>query len=363
MTPPMAVRVIPLLLAFGLGACAPTLSKPPTNPPPASGPFRTVTGEATHPVCGPPQRAAAQGASPRCVVPFGRSATAVGTSPNGSLLLISLMDVDPTVWRLPALTYVRHLAAPPEEPSAGAHGEEEAPAAFAIAADDATALAAVGDRLVRYELASGRALGTIPGPAGMGMIDDVAWSADGRRLLIANAGDGKVRLLDATSGKVLRVLPVDGRAVELAFDAEARRAAVGTEVGGIALVDLEHPAAKPRLLTPSTQEITGLRFVGSTLVTAARDGHIRVFDAASGKRLTDAAVAPNVTKLAVSADGRRAAAADDQHVVRVLSLPDAVVRATLGWHRASITALGWSGSTLLVTDNDGELAAWDVVPK
>jgi hypothetical protein len=360
MTQPSAVHALSLLLALGLGACAPALSRRPAEPPPASGPFRTVTGEPTHPVCSPPRRSAAAGPSPRCVVPFGRSATAVGTSPDGSILAISLMDVDPTLWKLPEPTYVRHLAPPPEEPSADAHGHEEAPTAFALAADNASALAAVGDRLVRYDLGSGRVLGTIPGPTGMGMIDDVVWSADGRRLLVANAGDGKARLLDAESGKSLRVLPVEGRVVELAFDAGGRWAAVGTEVGGIGIVDLASPAAKPRLLTPTTQEITGLRFVGSTLVTAARDGHLRLYEAASGKRLADATVSANVTKLAVSADGRRAATSDDQHLVHVVSLPDTTVRATLGWHRASITALAWSGTTLLVVDNDGELAAWDV---
>jgi hypothetical protein len=294
MTPSSAACVLSLLLALGLGACAPSLAMRPAEPPPASGPFRTVTGEPTHPVCGPPARRAAEGPSPRCVVPFGRSATAVATSPDGALLLIALMDVDPTVWRLPALTYVRHLAAPPEEPSADAHGgHEEAPAAFAIAADGTTAIAAVGDRLVRYDLASGRVLATIPGPEGLGMIDDVVASKDGRRLLVANAGDGKARLLDAANGKVLRVLPVEGRVVELAFDDAGRTAAVGTEVGTIGIVDLANPAAKARQLSPTTQEITGLRFLGSTLVTAARDGHVRLFDATTGKRLGDAAVGAN----------------------------------------------------------------------
>ncbi len=44
-----------------------------------------------------------------------------------------------------------------------------------------------------------------------------------------------------------------------------------------------------------------------------------------------------------------------------MSLPDAVVLHTFAWHQASITALAWGvGPTLIVADNDGELAAWDV---
>jgi len=66
-------------------------------------------------------------------------------------------------------------------------------------------------------------------------------------------------------------------------------------------------------------------------------------------------------RFALTSDGRLAAASDDQNVVRVVTVPDLVVRSTFAWHQASITALAWGkGPTLLVADNDGELAAWDV---
>lgn len=356
-------RVIPPLAAFlvlSLTSCAPHALRPEI-PPPASGPFRTVTGDPTHPVCGPPKRRGLEGASPRCVVPFGRGTTAMGTSPDGTLLLIALLDVGPSAWRLPAVTFAGHLAPPAPEPGEDPHAEEEGPQAIAISSDAKTALLAVEDEILRYELATGRQIGAMEGPEGMGMVDEMAWSDDGRSLLIANAGDGKARLLDAGDGHVLRTLTIPGRAAELALDHAGRRAAVGTETGTVAIVDLQAKGAKPILLTPSTQEITGLRFVDTRLVTAARDGRVRIFDASTGKQLAEATVGPTLTRFAVSADGRLAAAAGDQNVVRVLSLPDGTVRATFAWHQASITALGWGvGPTLMVADNDGELAAWDV---
>ena len=95
--------------------------------------------------------------------------------------------------------------------------------------------------------------------------------------------------------------------------------------------DLEAKAAKPRVLKPSTQEITGLGFVGAELMVAARDGLVGV--------------------------------SDDQNVIRIYAVPGLARRAQYAWHRASVTALAWGlGPTLIAADNDGELAAWALPP-
>ncbi len=305
---------------------------------------------------------------PRCVVSFGRGTTAMTAAPDGSQLLIALLDVEPTTWTLPAVAFGHHFAPiPPDEDEKDAKGEREGPQALVVSPDDRTTIFAVEDRLIRYDLASGRVLGAFEGPEGKGMVNDVVWSPDGARLLISNAADGKARLLDAENGRLRRTLSVDGRVVKMAFDRDGQRIALGTEVGTVALVDLgttspASKAAKPRMLTPSTQEITGLGFVDGALVVAARDGHVRLFDA-RGTLVKDLALGAPAARFAIAADGRLAAASDDQNVVRVLTLPDAVVHETFAWHQASITALAWGrGPTLLVADNDGELAAWDVAP-
>src|SRR5688572_33135024 len=85
-----------------LTACAPRLAKPPEPPP--TGPFRTATGESTHPHCSVPGRRGTDGALPRCVVSFGRATTAMTASPDGSRALITLLDVDATAWTLPTVT-------------------------------------------------------------------------------------------------------------------------------------------------------------------------------------------------------------------------------------------------------------------
>ncbi|MCC6849767.1 MAG: PQQ-binding-like beta-propeller repeat protein [Deltaproteobacteria bacterium] len=352
-----------LVFAAAVAAsCAPHPARIVDLPP--TGPFRTQTGEATHPRCARPERRGPDGAAPRCTVSFRRGTTTMTASPDGTILLIALLDVEPTAWTLPAVAFGHPFAPIPTEEHEPAVGEREGPQALAVSPDGATTLFAVEDRLIRYDLASGAVLGEFEAPGHTGMVNDVVWSPDGAALMIASAGDGKARLLDAATGRVIRTLPVEGRIVELAFDRTGRRGAVGTEIGTIAIVDLSGAKdARPAVLTPSTQEITGLGFLDDTLVVAARDGRVRLFDVASGALVREADLHAATARFALATDGRLAAVSDDRNVVRVMSLPDAVVRHTFAWHQASITALAWgAGPTLLVADNDGELAAWDVVP-
>ncbi|MBM4247258.1 MAG: serine/threonine protein kinase, partial [Deltaproteobacteria bacterium] len=69
-----------------------------------------------------------------------------------------------------------------------------------------------------------------------------------------------------------------------------------------------------------------------------------------------------LTRLALSADGRRAAVAGRDRTIRVYALPDGKPLATLAWHQANVTALAWgAGPTLLSGDGDGKLAVWEII--
>jgi WD40 repeat protein len=324
------------------------------------GPFRTTTGEATHPRCVPPERRGPAGEAPRCVVSFGRGTTVMTGTPDGSQILIAVLDIEPTTWTLPAVTFGHHFAPIPEEEGEAHVGEREGPQALVVSPDDRSALFAVEERVIRYDLASGEVRGEFEGPEDKGMVNDVVWSHDGGRLLITNAADGKARLLDAATGRVLRTLPVEGRIVRMDFAPDDRQAALGSEIGTVALVDLA-TGAKPRLLKPSTQEITGLGYLGSDLVVAARDGKIRLFDPVTGTLRHQVDTGAPIARAAISPRDGLIGVSDDQNVVRVYTVPALTPRTRWAWHQASITALAWGrGPTLLAADNDGELAAWDV---
>lgn len=360
---PRPPRVRPVILAAllaALPACAGRLGHAPEPPP--TGPFRTATGDATHPRCMAPKRPGTEGSAPRCVVSFGRGTTAMTVSPDGAVALITLLDVDATAWELPELVYGHGFDPIPEEPGEAHGGEKEGPQALLVAPDSRSAIFAVEDRLVRYDLASGKVLGDFEGPEGQGMVDNVAWSPDGRQVLLTSAGDGKARLADVASGRIARTFAVDGRVVKMAFAPDGRSAALGTEVGTVAIVDLAAAAGrKPRALTPSTQEITGLGYLGETLVVAARDGKLRLFDPGTGKKLAEATAGGPITRFALAPKDGLIGVADADNIVRVFTVPALAERARYAWHQASITALAWGvGPTLLAADNDGELAAWPI---
>ncbi|MEO6027237.1 MAG: WD40 repeat domain-containing protein [Candidatus Binatia bacterium] len=360
MSRPSLPRLLPIVVfASAIAGCAPHVVRPPEPPP--MGPFRTTAGEATHPRCTAPGRQGPGGVGPRCVVSFGRGTTAMTASPDGTQVLIALLDVEPTTWTLPAVAFGHHFDPIPAEENEEHVGEREGPQALSVGPGGKVALFAVEDRVIRYDLASGKVLGDFEGPEEKGMVNDVVWSHDGRRLLIANASDGKARVLDAANGRLLRTLPVDGRVVQMAFGPDDRQAALGTEVGTVAIVALDAKAAKARVLTPSTQEITGLGFVGSDLVVAARDGKIRRFVTATGVLVQQVDTGAPITRCAITERDGLVGVSDDQNAIRIYTVPGFERRAHYPWHRASITALAWGlGPTLLAADNDGELAAWDV---
>ena len=193
------------------------------------------------------------------------------------------------------------------------------------------------------------------------MVDDVAWAPDGRRVLLTSAADGKARLADVAAGRILRTFAVEGRVVKMAFAPDGGSAALGTEVGTVAIVDLGGQGRTLRVLTPSTQEITGLGYLGATLVVAARDGKLRLFDPSTGAKLAEAATGGPITRFALTPRDELVGVADAENVVRVFTVPALGAHARYVWHQASITALAWGvGPTLLAADNDGELAAWPV---
>ena len=97
---------------------------------------------------------------------------------------MAVLDVDPTTWTLAGPSSSATTSIPfPEEEGEEVHGEREGPQALVVSPDGRTTLFAVEDRLIRYDLASGKVLGDIDGPEGQGMINDVVWSPDGKTLL------------------------------------------------------------------------------------------------------------------------------------------------------------------------------------
>jgi len=298
--------------------------------------------------CKPPAPAegAAPGAAvPRCVMDFGRAVGALAVPPEGSPAVVSLIHSATGTWTLPAMEYAAAFEPLP--------AEQEARAVLASAQRDA-AVFAVGPDLVGYRVSTGKVADRAPGPGGT--IADLAWTGDGA-WIVAAAG-GKAFVLDA-HGKLVRPLPVDGRARLVAVTPDGAHTAVANDAGAITV--LGDASAPARTLVPSLQPVEGLAFAGERLWVASADGTLRAFDVARGDESAKIDVGAPLTRLALSADGRRAAVAGRDRTIRVYTLPDGKPLATLAWHQANVTALAWgAGPTLLSGDGDGKLAVWEM---
>src|SRR5262249_24090645 len=154
-------------------------------------------------------------------------------------------------------------------------------------------------RLAHFDTATGRFVRRQAGPSGV--VADVGWTADGRKLVVAT-GDGKAYVLDAADGHVETVY-TDGEAIAVAGGRD--HVAVATAVGAITIVDLRKPPT--RGLWPSTQAAAALAFAGDRLVVAGTDGTLRMFDVASGDQSAEIRLGARLVALAVAPDGRRAA--------------------------------------------------------
>lgn len=356
MNPAEAVRMTPRLVALATSILLPVLlatgcSDPVPSDPAAGIPKLDQRARALPPpetACTAPALAAgaAPGAmAPRCALALGRAVGALAVPPEGSPAVVSLIHAATASWTLPAMVYAVDFEPLP--------AEIEARAIVASAARD-RAVFAVGTDLVAYALSTGKVAGRSAGPGGT--INDLAWTSDGA-WMVAAAG-GKATVLDA-SGKVVRVLPVDGSALHVAVAPDGAHTAVANDVGAIRLFGTDDATA--RTLTPSLQPAEGLAFAGDLLWVAGSDGTLRAFATASGEEAKKIDAGAPLTRLAVSADGRRAAVAGRDRVIRVHALPDGASVATLGWHQAQITALAWGADgTLLSGDGDGKLAVWDL---
>jgi len=304
---------------------------------------RALTPETS---CLAPVRRADSGPSPRCVVAFGRAVGALGVPPEGTPAVVSLVHAATGSWALPGATYVVGFEPLP--------AEAEAQVILASTQRDA-ALLAVGADLMRYEISTGRMIARAAGPGGM--IDDLGWSVDGAWIVLA-AG-GKAAVVDS-NGKLVRQLPIEGRALHVAIDANAAHAAVGSDVGGVTIFGHATEAA-PRTVTPSLQPPAELAFAAGRLWVAGADGILRALDPATGEETAHVEIGTPIVKLAIAADGTRAATAGRDRTVRLHELPSGKIVAELAWHQAQVLTLGWgAGPTLVSGDGDGELAVWDV---
>jgi RNA polymerase sigma factor (sigma-70 family) len=151
----------------------------------------------------------------------------------------------------------------------------------------------------------------------------LAFTPDGRSLLLKNGHDPTLRLLDAATGKELRAFPSPGQhAYATSLSADGRRLAVAGEDKVIRVWDVGTGKEFYRL-SPTRWEVRCVAFSPDGKVLATGDhGVARLWDAATGKELKALPV-PNhsVASLAFAPDGKTLVTGSLYEDVRVWDVP------------------------------------------
>lgn len=230
----------------------------------------------------------------------------------------------------------------------------------AYSADGGLLASASWDDTVRVmDPESGELLATLP--HGSGRVFDVAFSADGRRILAAST---PLRLWDADTGRERAVVLHAPRALSSRAAPDGRFLAV-TDNHSLRVLDPETLSDvaifQSKHRSPGVDECA-FHPSGRRVATVGRDGRCVVLDVPTGEGVT-AFVAHAGATLAVawSPDGATLATGGDDRAVRLWDAETGRERATLHGHSGKVYALAFhpDGSLLASGSEDGSVRLWD----
>lgn len=293
---------------------------------------------------------------PRCTLTFRRPIGVLAATPDGTRLIVAAADIGVSAWQVQSTQLlIGFEPAPAVVLSAPEAPHVEVANAVAVRPDGKRAVVALENRLLIYEVESGRLVSARPHPTGI--VRSVAWSPSGDALLVAAFYDPAARLIAAEDGREERSFAVDREGAAVAFADDGRKVAVGSELGPIALFD-STTGTRLRTLTEARTATRALAFVGSALVAVSDDGALRSWDLDTEAPAIELAIAV-ASPLAREPNGVRVAGAGRDGVVRVYAVTSRTTVAELRWHVAPLSALAWAGTTIVSGDSEGHIAFWD----
>ena len=298
---------------------------------------------------------------PRCTLRFSHAATFIAATPDEASALIGVAGAGVTAWSMPAGRFLLGFEpAPAIAVPVDAPPHTDSATAIAASPDGRETAVATENRLLVYSTASGRFMRELP--SFRGALRDLAWSPDGTHLLASVFYDDAAFLLDADGKREPRRLTVEREGAAVAFSPDARRAAVGSEMGPIAVFDLA-AGPPPVLLHDSPRAANALAFSGEHLVSAGADGVVRWWNLATGAVAFQSAAGGFLLRLALAPDGRLAASAGLDHTIHLYDLATGTEVEALAWHESAVWGLAWAGRTLVSGDADGSVALWDLADR
>ncbi len=185
---------------------------------------------------------------------------------------------------------------------------------------------------------------------------------DGRRLAVAVAGRGPV-VVDTDSGDEVLSYPGDARDVR--FSPDGGTLAVATGGSDTLLIDLGTGESRPVPGHEGLTETVDVGPDGTLLATGGQDGHVRVWNVASGElRLELAGTGSNVEHVTFSPDGTLVAGACTSGRVVVWDVTAAgaseVATFPVSHERILESGLSPDGRRVAASAADGRAGIWDV---
>ncbi|HUG68011.1 MAG TPA: protein kinase [Pirellulaceae bacterium] len=204
----------------------------------------------------------------------------------------------------------------------------------------------------------------------------LALSPDGKKLVTGSfAGDGVVKMYDATSGKLQFRLgqhratgQSDGSVSDVAIDPQGKVAASASRDMTVKLWDLAS-GTELRTLTGHTGPVNAVAFSsnGNLLASASHDGTVRLWDPVTGelKQTLDDGTHGAFYSVAFSPDGSDLAVGKDYHEsVVVWDMNSGTRKQVLHFpnplESTRVVAFSPDGKTLMSGSFDGQICLWDL---
>ncbi len=244
---------------------------------------------------------------------------------------------------------------------------------LAFSADGSRLVTAGRGALDVWESAAGRVAGTLRLPAELAGAEvvSVALSRDGGRIAGGLDG-GRLLVWDALSGELGAAVrahpphPITGQAavLGLAFSPDGGRLISGSWNGEVRAWDLATDGPAVLLRDPGGKRINciDLDAAGARIAAGSADGHLRILDARTGALLAELRDgAADIRALAFSPDGSRIASASDDTLVRLWDLATGERQHVLRGHarEVSCTAFSPDGTLLATGALDRTVRVWD----
>ncbi|MFM9057516.1 MAG: WD40 repeat domain-containing serine/threonine protein kinase [Planctomycetaceae bacterium] len=196
----------------------------------------------------------------------------------------------------------------------------------------------------------------------VGAVWSVAFSPDGR-LLAEATGEGTVCVRDIASGTCLETLKVGQTVYAAAFSPDGQVVATGSRDRTVRLWDVES-GRETRVLEGHEGTVYGVAFApnGAIVATCSHDRTVRLWDAETGRqRAVLHGHDDRVFDVAVSPDGRVVASASEDGTVRLWDILGETETGCLH-HPVRVNAIAFSadGTQIATAAADGILRIWDV---